>query len=295
MTFFSGTDLSTLREEGADANHFVSLIVNNAGVYAAAITRKVTSTSKGIRNLKYNTFDDVPINDEREEFEYEDTCIEYYTLEVHKEAVPEIPKSELELRLIKLKDSKNSYINRSTLNNDWSSYKSFLPSSTPSYNESRVTQPTLFTEEEMGNIKKPTEKKSTPYYMDETEIAYGKDLMPKNIVDDTILQIVTGDIFAPYKNLDLDKWVKNMDSVYTKRFGPNPKGNTENHFEYWADSFVDFLEEDLPETALDKKGFDYRDAIWAFDVLERLDKYFEKYPKNQYLEIFIKTLEKWLI
>ena len=38
MTFFSGTDLNTLQEEGSDMNNFLSLIVNNAGQYTAAIT-----------------------------------------------------------------------------------------------------------------------------------------------------------------------------------------------------------------------------------------------------------------
>ena len=42
----SGTDLNTLREEGNERNCFVSLIVNNAGTYYAAITRKVQSKSE---------------------------------------------------------------------------------------------------------------------------------------------------------------------------------------------------------------------------------------------------------
>lgn len=40
-TFFSGTDTATLQSEGNDMNHFVSLIVNNAGKYTAGVTRKV--------------------------------------------------------------------------------------------------------------------------------------------------------------------------------------------------------------------------------------------------------------
>ena len=39
-TFFSGTDTATLQSEGKHRNHFLSLIINNAGVYTAAITRK---------------------------------------------------------------------------------------------------------------------------------------------------------------------------------------------------------------------------------------------------------------
>lgn len=48
----SGTDLQTLREEGNERNCFVSLIVNNAGKYYAAITRKVQTKSEiTIKNL----------------------------------------------------------------------------------------------------------------------------------------------------------------------------------------------------------------------------------------------------
>lgn len=39
-TFFSGTDLATLKEEGAKRPHFLSLIVNNANEYTACITAK---------------------------------------------------------------------------------------------------------------------------------------------------------------------------------------------------------------------------------------------------------------
>ena len=46
-TFFSSTDVSTLQSEGNETIHFVSLIVNNAGEYNAAITRKVKATFEG--------------------------------------------------------------------------------------------------------------------------------------------------------------------------------------------------------------------------------------------------------
>lgn len=42
----SGTDLQTLRTEGNERNCFVSLIVNNAGNYYAAVTRKIKSQSE---------------------------------------------------------------------------------------------------------------------------------------------------------------------------------------------------------------------------------------------------------
>lgn len=54
MTFFSGTDTSTLEKEGLDNIHFLSLIVNNAGEYTAKITKQV---KHNILNVpEYSTF-----------------------------------------------------------------------------------------------------------------------------------------------------------------------------------------------------------------------------------------------
>lgn len=78
--FFSGTDLNTLRELGEKRNHIVSLIVNNAEEYCAAITRKIQLEYK---NAYYNTFGNVPkkIKDKSisnlELIEYYDLKIEY--------------------------------------------------------------------------------------------------------------------------------------------------------------------------------------------------------------------------
>ena len=57
-TFFSKTDTDTLQSEGNDRNHFVSLIVNNAGVYSAAITRRLTYTTS---RPTYKSFDNKEI------------------------------------------------------------------------------------------------------------------------------------------------------------------------------------------------------------------------------------------
>ena len=63
-TFFSGTDTATLKEEGMDRNHFVSLIVNNEGTYTAAITRKVKATKTITENFSYPTFEDEEVTDD---------------------------------------------------------------------------------------------------------------------------------------------------------------------------------------------------------------------------------------
>ncbi len=57
-TFFSGTDNNTLLSQGQENNHFLSLIVNNAGEYTAAITRQVSSDYTINEVKQYKSFGD---------------------------------------------------------------------------------------------------------------------------------------------------------------------------------------------------------------------------------------------
>ena len=91
-TFFSGTDVQTLRTEGSDRNNFVSLIVNNAGSYTAAITRKVEYTEKHDIEItgKYPFFGtrrmcEIPAVHSVDE--KKKTVIEYFEITVEKESV----------------------------------------------------------------------------------------------------------------------------------------------------------------------------------------------------------------
>ena len=59
MAFFSGQDVYTLEDNAPDMNRFFSLIVNNAGQYKAAITRKNNIVLEKIdRTITYKSFED---------------------------------------------------------------------------------------------------------------------------------------------------------------------------------------------------------------------------------------------
>lgn len=55
-THFSATDLKTLYDNGLSSNHFVSLIVNNNGVYRAKITRNATINKTISEKTSFNSF-----------------------------------------------------------------------------------------------------------------------------------------------------------------------------------------------------------------------------------------------
>ena len=102
QTFFSGTDRNTLLKEGTDCNNFLSLIVNNKGIYTAAITRRVeleNSVSKKVTTTgKYplfNTGVEVLMPRQEDKSSYKETVISveflYLTIEKNDniEASPE--------------------------------------------------------------------------------------------------------------------------------------------------------------------------------------------------------------
>ena len=306
-TFFSGTDLSTLKTEGRDNNHFVSLIVNNDGKYSAAITKRIESKFTGTKESSYKSFDDELVSEDTVNVEGIDSVIEYYPLNIIMPSPS--PKSELDIRLEEVKKNSNSYINRKKApstpyvpnTSDPSKYDPYLPyaSYIPAYenpytkeetpvkeviedltkSKPAATQLSMFTDEEMGK---------EAVVVDETEIDYDKVHVDPKMVKDSVTQIITGDIFSIYKtNIDLDKWGANMESLYSKRFGDAKSED----FKYWVDNLTDFLVCEAEDVNLLEKGEDYTWAIWAYDVIEEL----KNYPSNKYLDAFINSLSRWLI
>lgn len=294
--FFSGTDLSTLKEEGKDTNHFVSLIVNNAGEYCASITRKISSVVKGTETISYNTFNDEHIDEASVDFTKESSYIEYYPLTI---IMPEVtPKSELEIRLEEVRKNARSYINRkytSTPNYSFS-HPAIIPPNTKTISgidrvqainaeakEIRMDEPKqlqMFSDKEMGKAKEDIEEN--------LNIPYDEVHVNQEIVINSITQIITGDLFSIYKqSIDLNKWANNMENLYNKRFGDPENEN----FKYWVDTMLDFLISEVYDDKLIEQGEDFMWAIWAYDVLVEL----EKFPKNKYLEVFSKSINRWLI
>lgn len=81
-TFFSGTDLDTLKSEGSSMPHFVSLIVNNKGDYTAAITSQIVRYFNGTVQESMNTFGGNVIPYEATPREFSDTCVRYNFLDI---------------------------------------------------------------------------------------------------------------------------------------------------------------------------------------------------------------------
>ena len=272
-TFFSGTDTATLREEGADRNNFVSLIVNNAGSYTAAITRKIL-TEEVSASISYEFFGE-GTKTTKEEYSSKEK-IEWFYLKVEKEEV-DTEFKELDKKLQEIRDSKT---------------KRAVPYAMPA----SCTTYSTYSKDIQGL---PFKDKSKEEEVQKKIDFEGTDLLPYgevHINEDTlksvIMQLITGSIFVNKDSkIDPVKWVNNLPNLCERRFG---KGNIgKGLFSSWADSYVEFLIWGVIDESLENRGFNEAEicAICAYDLIEAL----EKLPNNEYINIYIDSLQNYII
>lgn len=221
LTFFSGTDRNTLIEEGMDMPHFLSLIVNNAGVYTAKITRRVSlQTSK----ITYPTF-----GGESKSEEVESTINEYleaFPLEIDVQEDTSI-RDEVAQRIKEIEAEKTAVRRAnfpSTKEEDASSEGEEGISFTGKFPLQRTSiQPTLFPAEEIFSSK-----------IDESWVNIE---VPQELAQRLLIQLVTGSITADYSDkFDIEKWCSSvMEKAFLRRF-PDPQ-NLEN----WLDYYIEIL------------------------------------------------------
>lgn len=239
-TFFSGTDTNTLKEEGASMNNFVSLIVNNAGNYTAAITRLVTSVNDIRSSKSYKFFDSGEIDLGSSQYYEQVKEVQSFLLEVIKE------EGENNKLLSRLDEIRNSKSNNKVKEN---------------------TSPTKLLNNEKNNLDK---KEIEPFNWDYTPKNHSTYIDP-DIVENATLQIVTGSIAVTNKNkVTLESWIPKMESIFSKRF-PNFK-----EYNYWVNSNIDLV---LDTTYIDNsfKTFDDDISTLALEILQKLDTYSNKY------------------
>lgn len=275
MTFFSGTDTATLREEGRDRNHFVSLIVNNEGTYTAAITRKIKSVKTIQESYSYGSFEDTTITgtkEYQEELEY----IEYYGLNITKEG-ESFSFQELDNRITEIRKKKASSPKptKVIIGGDNKSYGrepiSSIPDLNPDYNFIKKW-PIIDIDEE------PRLPLSSRFEISEKDI------------QDVLIQLITGSIILrDTSKIDINKWVASMPQVFGNRFGNSKKGLKK--FASWADSHCEFL-------ICDKEPNDItaeEETDWIANFAEDLYDRLSTLPNNEYIETLKDIVKQWIM
>lgn len=268
-TFLSGTDRNTLIEEGMDMPHFLSLIVNNAGVYTAKITRRVSlQTSK----ITYPTF-----GGESKSEEVESTVNEYieaFPLEIDIQEDTSI-KDEVTQRIKEIEAEKAAVRKTNfpsyTKEEDTFSDGEDGVSSTRKFPLQRTPiQPTLFPSEEIFSSK--------------TDGSWVNIEVPQELAQRLLIQLVTGSITAGYSDkFDIEKWCSSvMERAFLRRF-PDPQD-----FENWLDHYIEFL-----TWYTDWKEVENEDSdMIAKAVAAKLLNMCEQLPDNKVLDAIKFKLEE---
>lgn len=279
-TFFSGTDTGTLREEGNDRNHFVSLIVNNAGTYTAAITRRLTEKRVINTTFTYRTFDDVEKTGTRT-VEVEEEVIAYNMLNIIKEGEVTEPFLEIDERLEAIKKSKTKVVaTKAPLST--TSYHGGLPFTPPTYqgNSKEVSkvarQGSLFDEEFMES--EPPRK--VEQIADPNELT-----IEASVVKSITLQLITGSIaIADASRIDPVKWAGQMTKLFDKRFG-----NDMSLFGLWAETMVEFV-----VTNFVPDEFAPFEDEYISELCQAVYMTLDKLPMNKYIKSIQDALVVWM-
>ena len=214
-TFFSGTDTNTLKEEGSDVNHFVSLIVNNAGTYNAAITRKISVKDNIHREYEYKSFNDEFMSGDRY-FEKESEIIEYFYLDIKVE---------------KTEDSSGELLNRISQLREIKKKPAFTPFQTNMVKDYVPYKSSM-------EAFKPITKEPIQKNLFDNTIIQKEDML----TDWYVKQLLTCNILLPKSNtLSIEEVQEKAPSVIKSRFKDGEL------YESFMTNFLDFIVYDFTE------------------------------------------------
>lgn len=287
-TFFSGTDTATLKEEGRDRNNFVSLIVNNAGSYTAAITRRIKS-KQVMESVSYEFFGDGEKQDTKKYVSDADE-IEWFYLKIEKEG-EDYSFPDMAARLEEIKKAKAEKAKKAQTPVYSSGYKPVIANSY----DTKAGPANLVKKED----SKPEVIQTTLFdnvddlpFDDNYNLPYGQVTFDKVTLKSLVLQLITGSIIISNDSkIDITKWAKSMPALYEKRFGKGEEGM--KNFKMWADTYAEYLTWYTTDEKLEELGYDETEicAICAHDMIEELTKL----PENDYIKGYIDALQKYLI
>lgn len=289
----SGTDLNTLKEEGNERNCFVSLIVNNAGKYYAAITRKVQTKSEvTVKKLgtSYEFFGDGSKEVEHDNTEttkvIEKEVIEYFDLEVERHEVPNTLEY-LDARFDEI--AKKKTIERK---NNWDS-SNIAP--TGHFFDWMHSKPVPKEQNLFGDIsyREVPEKPYKDDHMFNPSITDDWQPDPKKI-HAAVVHMITCNLIINPEKFDLKQWVtKHMKNVYIKVFGEYSiyecEHNTCGAFSEWRDFIIQHTLDYFDTSNVPDAIFD--DGIFQSRIAQAMrDEIMEFIDVNPYIEAYNEAL-----
>lgn len=289
----SGTDLNTLKEEGNERNCFVSLIVNNAGKYYAAITRKVQTKSEvTVKKLgtSYEFFGDgskeLEHKDETTTKVIEKEVIEYFDLEVERHEVSN-SLAYLDDRFDEIMEKKATEGKKNQ----------FTVTHTDNFSDWMHNKP-VTKEQNLFNDSPDRESSKIPYLRDD-------HMFNPTITDDwwpdpkkihaAVVHMITCNLIINPEKFDLKQWItKHMKNVYIKIFGESSiyecKHNTCGAFSEWRDFIIEYTLDYFDTSDVPDAIFDNGDIFQSRIAQAMRDEIMEFIDVNPYIEAYNEAL-----
>lgn len=271
--FFSEIDETTLKLEGTDRNHFLSLIVNNDGEYVARVTRKCDAADKITRNLDYETYGGKSVNVPME-LERTIHFVEWFDVEISSNA----PQYELRSRIGELKA--NAAAKEAALMS--CSQGIYAPRVYNSYSgESWYDRNNFQTPAKQAPVKvekgdKPAVPKPSPNSVFQKAGAVPEETFLQKEAKRLVMQLLTGNIsVSEASGINMPNWVKNMPNLFSKRFA-DIKGYSD-----YISSYSDFL---IDEWVQSNEDSVYEDPGCLNSLIDEMIILLESYGENDYVE-----------
>ena len=293
QTFFSGTDINTLLKEGEGCNNFLSLIVNNAGIYNANITRKIKTTKEIDQHIvtkgQYTLFNtDTVVSVPETEFDShtikDEILVEYTKLNIQKnsniEASPEcMAFSQLEPKRFV---PKTSYPNTKPFSNTYTQSKPWLSKPTGDYYGDLFEGYGIRSKNEISEDYEGTVEDSEKDLLEEQCKSINWNDRKYLIFLEKLFfgtPFITTPKHSDFKS-EIDYIIKAFPSMCKKAF--ESVEDAKQWFWYSLDYFL--YETELPEAKLNpefEECFDY-EAVIAYRIAKALEPYTNK---SEYIKV----------
>lgn len=289
--FFSRTDLSTLREEGSDRIHFVSLIIDTKGTYKAAITRTVSEEMTATGYVKYPTYNGKESIGQPVSYSFTRKKLEYFMLDVERPVIAN-PFKELADRILEVQKQKEEAKKKAipAYGSSWqggSGYNGYTPKNTAFNYQTNVGRGTVIPENKPYVSSVQEELPFEQETQEEVIPPYGEVKVDPTIIEEIARQLVTGDIsYGVYENETLEELAKIGEESYAQRF------EDDSLFHAWAEGYVEFLVYYAEDPALEQYEDDVLAALVAYDLVEKLNKLTNR---GKYINQFIEMTERYII
>ena len=280
-TFFSGTDTNTLLAEGSDVNHFVSLIVNNAGTYTAGITRRISVVQKVSEEYTYPSWKDENKSGTRE-FTASKTYVQWFNLNVNVDKTPEDESEILERikEVRKIKAAKPKVVTQP-----------FRTPATPFPSSPSFKQEISKKEEKEEKKEKVNYESVQPSLFNDDDdmgfdVNYDLYHFSEDTVEGIVKQLITLSLVLPKSEaINTEEWAKSMEKIFDSRFEDLVD------FETVAVNIVDFLLNDVEDDeALLYLTPRQAVAVLAYDVKTALSEL----PENKYISSLMSICDDYI-